>query len=325
MCRKNTLLSKQYSAQFEKTLRPLNCIPSSTSLPLVIAAAKADRQSVDSSLLRAMKPIIKTIFNFLKYLLLILLLPYFIGFSFTKNSYADAIPSETVTKIKPSIVAVGTFMPSRNPRSVFLGTGFAVADGSIIVTNAHVIPPILDTKHLEQLAVFYHEGNIDKIITAKEVALDKEHDVALLKLNEGLLPPLKLGNAATVREGQLYAFTGYPMGMVLGLYPVTHRGIISAISPNIIPMLKSAQLNTKLLRRLQKTYNVFQLDATAYPGNSGSPLYEPDSGVVIGIINKVFVQESKESVLSKPSGITYAIPINQIEDILKDKGLRYSD
>lgn len=251
----------------------------------------------------------------------ILFLLYFSGLLFAKVCYADPILSETLIKIKPSIVAVGTFMPSRNPRAVFLGTGFAVADGSIIVTNEHVIPSALDNKQLEQLAVFYHQDNEDKIIYAKEIALDKDHDVAILKLTDGILPPLKLGNVSSVQEGQLYAFTGFPMGMVLGLHPVTHRGIISAITPNVIPMLKSAQLNTKLLRRLQEPYNVFQLDATAYPGNSGSPLYDPASGTVIAVINKVFVQESKESVLSKPSGITYAIPINYIEKILKEKSL----
>jgi len=241
-------------------------------------------------------------------------------FLLTENSYAEQIFAETVAKVKPSIVAVGTFLSSRNPRAVFLGTGFAVADGSIIVTNEHVIPANLDNKRLEQLAVFYHKDDENKIMIAKALALDKEHDIAILKLTEGLLPPLKLGNVSTIREGQLFAFTGYPMGMVLGLYPVTHRGIISAISPNIIPQIRSAQINPKLLRRLQEPYNVFQLDATAYPGNSGSPLYDPDSGNVIGIINKVFVQESKENILSKPSGITYAIPANHIEKLLKEKG-----
>ncbi len=236
-------------------------------------------------------------------------------------SYAEPVFSETVAKVKPSIVAVGTFMPSRNPRAIFLGTGFAVGDGSIVVTNDHVVPSQLDEKHLEQLAVFYHENDQEKLLVAKEITLDKEHDVAILKLTDGSLPALKLGNVAGVREGQFYAFTGYPMGMVLGLYPVTHRGIISAISPNIIPVQRSVQINTKVLKRLDEPYNVFQLDATAYPGNSGSPLYDPDSGTVIGVINKVFVQESKENLLAKPSGISYAIPINHVEKLLKDKGL----
>ena len=263
----------------------------------------------------------KAIFRFSKYFFHIIISFFFVIFPIAEKAYAEPVFAETVAKVKPSIVAVGTYMPSRNPRAIFLGTGFAVADGSIIVTNDHVVPLSLDDKHLEQLAVFYHDNNQEKILIAKEVTLDKEHDVAILKLSEGLLPAMKLGNASGVREGQLYAFTGFPMGMVLGLYPVTHRGIISAISPNIIPVLKSAQINTKLLRRLEEPYNVFQLDATAYPGNSGSPLYDPDSGMVIGVLNKVFVQESKENILSKPSGISYAIPINHIQKLLKDKGL----
>ena len=249
------------------------------------------------------------------------ILPGLIVFSFSVDSYAEQHLAETIAKIKPGIVAVGTYMPKRNPRAVFLGTGFVVGDGSLVVTNAHVIPDILDHEHLEQVAVFYHKDNVDKVIIAKEVALDKEHDLAVLKVTGELLSPLKLGSVSSVREGQLYAFTGYPMGMILGLYPVTHRGIVSAITPNVIPMLRSQQLNVKLLRRLEEPYNVFQLDATAYPGNSGSPLYDPDTGEVIGIINKVFVQESKENVLSKPSGISYAIPVNHIENLLKAKGL----
>ena len=143
--------------------------------------------------------------------------------------------------------------------------------------------------------------------------------MAVLKIKGEVLSPLTLGSVSAVREGQLYAFTGFPIGMVLGLFPVTHRGIVSAITPNVIPMIRTEQLNVKLLKRLQEPYKVFQLDATAYPGNSGSPLYQPETGDVIGIINKVFIQESKENALTKPSGISYAIPVNHLQNLLKAK------
>jgi S1-C subfamily serine protease len=250
-----------------------------------------------------------------------LILLGFTAFSFSEISCAEQSLADTVAKVKPGIVAVGTYMPKRNPRAVFLATGFAVGDGSLIVTNAHVIPNKLDNKHMEQVAIFYHKDNADKAIPATEIALDKEHDLAVLKIAGERLPPLKLGAVSSVREGQLYAFTGFPIGMVLGLYPVTHRGIVSAITPNVIPMIRSDQINVKLLKRLQEPYKVFQLDATAYPGNSGSPLYHPDTGEVIGVLNKVFVQESKENILSKPSGISYAIPANYVQNLLKAKGL----
>ena len=259
---------------------------------------------------------------FLSKLPIRLILSGIIAFSVPEISFAEPALADTIAKIKPGIVAVGTYMPKRNPRAVFLATGFAVGDGSLIVTNAHVIPDKLDNEHREQVAVFYHKDDNDKAIIAKEVALDKEHDLAILKVSGEQLSPLKLGSVSSVREGQLYAFTGFPIGMVLGLHSVTHRGIISAITPNVIPMLRSEQLNVKLLKRLQEPYNVFQLDATAYPGNSGSPLYDPDTGKVIGVLNKVFVQESKENVLSKPSGISYAIPVNYVENLLKAKGLQ---
>jgi S1-C subfamily serine protease len=93
--------------------------------------------------------------------------------------------------------------------------------------------------------------------------------------------------------------------------------MIAAVTPIVIPQLSGQNLDRKVLTRLTAPYNVFQLDATAYPGNSGSPLYHPESGQVVGIINKVFVQETKESVLQKPSGISYAIPIIHLQDLLK--------
>ena len=62
---------------------------------------------------------------------------------------------------------------------------------------------------------------------------------------------------------------------------------------------------------------MFQLDAVAYPGNSGSPLYETDTCKVVGVINSVYVKESKETLLSSPSGIAYAIPVKYVKQLLK--------
>jgi serine protease Do len=109
--------------------------------------------------------------------------------------------------------------------------------------------------------------------------------------------------------------------MVLGLRPVTHRGIVSAITPIAIPQISPKLLDAKMIKQLRDPYDVFQLDATAYPGNSGSPVYVPETGAVIGVINKVFVKESKEAVLEKPSGITYAIPVQYVRELLRDAGV----
>ena len=45
-------------------------------------------------------------------------------------------------------------------------------------------------------------------------------------------------------------------------------------------------------------------------------MYDVKSGKVIGIINKVIVKDAKESALTAPSGISYAIPVAFIEKLL---------
>ena len=229
---------------------------------------------------------------------------------------------DTVAKIKPSIVGVGTFQRTRQPAISLRGTGFIVADGRHVLTNLHVIPRVIDSRQKETLAIFAGTGEDPSVRLAVEVAADAVHDLALLKFSDAPLPALKLGDSDKVREGERYAFTGFPIGAVLGLYPVTHRGIVSSITPEIIPVNNSRELNAVMLSKLKHPYMVFQLDATAYPGNSGSPLYNPDTGEVIGIVNKVFVQETKENVLQKPSGISYAIPIRYARALLAKAGLK---
>jgi len=229
---------------------------------------------------------------------------------------------ETVVKIKKSVVSVGTYQRLRAPAAVFKGTGFVVSKGNHIVTNAHVIPDVLNHAKKEIIGVFFRKGDKVEMRRAELLGKDKEHDIALLYIPGKPLPPLALGNDANVAEGRLYGFTGFPIGMVLGVTPVTHRGIVSAITPIAIPANTARNLGAKRLQRLRNPYKVFQLDAIAYPGNSGSPLYEADTGAVVGVINSVLVKGTKESALTSPSGISYAIPVKYIKELLRRNGLK---
>src|SRR5271169_67926 len=65
---------------------------------------------------------------------------------------ADSTVS-TIERVKGSVVAVGTFERTRAPEFQFRATGFAVGDGSLIVTNAHALPVTLDSEHRETLSV----------------------------------------------------------------------------------------------------------------------------------------------------------------------------
>lgn len=244
----------------------------------------------------------------------------FIGLIFSSIACADL--AGTVSLLKPSVVGIGVYTPTGQPKNQLYGTGFVIGDGTYIVTNHHVIEQELDDRLLQKLAVFTGKGRAAKVKLAKLIARDEDHDLAILKIEGQALPALSLANNDFRREGSAIAFTGFPIGAVLGLYPVTHQGIIAAITPTIIPVDDARQISIAMLKRLRDPYLVYQLDATAYPGNSGSAMYDVKTGEVIGIINKVFVQQSKETVISKPSGITYAIPVKYLHKLLKKHNIK---
>ena len=227
----------------------------------------------------------------------------------------------TIPVVKPSVVGVGTFLKTRSPAVMFTGTGFAVGDGLSIVTNAHVVPNQLDGAKMEQLGVVVGSGQDFSFRPAQLVALDREHDLAHLRLEGGPpLPVLALGDSRGAAEGQALAFTGFPLGMVLGLNHVTHRATLSAITPIVMPSMSSRRIDARAIAQLRRApFRIFQLDGTAYPGNSGSPVYDPDSGAVLAVINMVFVKGLKETAISTPSGITYAVPVQYVHELLQRK------
>ncbi|MCU0949485.1 MAG: serine protease [Burkholderiaceae bacterium] len=230
-------------------------------------------------------------------------------------------PAATVERIKPSIVAVGTFQQTRQPQFRFFGTGFAVADGRLIATNAHVVPRQLDSgADPERLAIVIpsRDPNQRLVRRATVAGTSAEHDLALLIVDGPPLPPAQLGHADAVREGQPFLFTGFPVGSVLGLIPVTHQALLGAVTPITLPAGNAAQLDARVIRQQQAgSFDIFQLDAVAYPGSSGSPLYDPATGAVVGVINMTVARNTKESALPQPTGIAFAIPVRHLQALIE--------
>ena len=67
----------------------------------------------------------------------------------------------------------------------------------------------------------------------------------------------------------------------------------------------------------QGPIEAYQLDATAYPGNSGGPVLDARTGSVLGVVNMVLVRGTRESALSHPTGITYAIPVRFVNELIQ--------
>ncbi len=230
---------------------------------------------------------------------------------------------ELIVKAKPSVVAVGTFNPTANPRFGFRGTGFVVGTGNLVVTNAHVLPDALPgSDSIEGLRVVVPSATPESVQLrpASLLRLDRSRDLALLRIDGPPLPALALAPPGRVREGQAIAIIGFPLGGALGFTPVTHRGIVASITAIALPAPSAQALNPQAVNRLrQGSFDIYQLDATAYPGNSGGPVLDADSGAVIAVINMVLVKGSKESALSHPSGISYAIPAQFISNLLNER------
>jgi S1-C subfamily serine protease len=238
------------------------------------------------------------------------------------SAVASTELAKTIKTVSPSVVGIGLMTPLNARAAQLRGTGFVFSNGQYVATNYHVVSEVLDPTIVQYYAVLSGSGKRPDVLRAEIVATDPLHDIAILQVTK-TLPALTLAGDDYYEAGLDIALTGFPIGAVLGLYPATHTGIIAGVTPDSTPARSSDQLTQTIIERLSKAFLVYQLDATAYPGNSGSPLYLQDSGVVIGIINKVFVTEGKESALTNPSGITYAIPIRHLKRLAEKQQISW--
>lgn len=228
-----------------------------------------------------------------------------------------------VARARPAVVPVGTYSATANPRFGFRGSGFVVGDGHLVITNAHVLPATPEPGSDQRLAVLAQSAapgrEAGDLRFASLAAVDRVHDLAVLRLDGPALPVLPLAAADRVAEGNSIALMGFPVGGALGYSPVTHRGIVASVTTVALPAPSAAQLDPRAVARLRAgNFEVLQLDATAYPGNSGGPVLDAETGEVVGVVNMVLVRGSRETALSAPTGITYAIPVPHVRALLEE-------
>lgn len=225
--------------------------------------------------------------------------------------------AETVLRVKPSVVLVGTFKSTESPRFQLRGAGFLVARGDLVVTNAHVLPADLDKPDAPTLVVQVRLAGEWQMRSVTVLETDALRDLTLLRMEGAPGPVLRIGDSRRVREGDSLAFMGFPIGGSLGFSHVTHRATVSTITSAALPSPSAERLKEQAIRGLRNgTFDIFQLDATAYPGNSGGPLFDPDTGEVMGVMNMVLIKNTRESALSQPSGISYAIPSRYVQALV---------
>ncbi|ART49618.1 S1C family serine protease [Acidovorax carolinensis] len=246
-----------------------------------------------------------------------LALVFLLHVAWSSNTLAQ-LP-DTIERIKPAVVLVGTYRATDTPRFRYVGTGFVVGDGLRVVTNAHVTAAVGTVgPDGPALVVQLRAGaGAWTMRQARLLETVPEHDLALLQIDGPAAAALNVVASEPVREGEELAFMGFPIGGVLGFSSVTHRATVSSITTMALPSPTGQQLSERAIRSLRAgPLQVFQLDATAYPGNSGGPLFDPRSGAVLGVINMVLIKSTRESAMSQPSGISYAIPSRYVLELM---------
>ncbi len=227
---------------------------------------------------------------------------------------------DVIAKAKPSLVAIGTHDSLRQPATELLGTGFVVADGLHILTALHVFNS-RGSAPGGRLTAIVGSGEDGEIRAVTKIAEDKANDIVLLKMEGRALPPMAISDAAMAPEGTDVLLSGFPIGAVFGLYPASHRAMISAHTRISRPAPSGGDLTPDRIRALQRNGLVYQLDGTTLPGNSGGPVIALETGKVIGVVNSSYVQEMKDGPAAEVSGIGFAIPIAAAIDLLKSAGL----
>ena len=241
-----------------------------------------------------------------------------LGCSGMATAAVETLP-QLIARAKRSVVVVGSYGLMDSPRFGFRAAGFAVADGLHVLTNAHVVPPDTPGRIDRSLAVQVWLGPDQwQLRSARLLGRDLRNDLALLAIDGPALPPLQLA-AQDAPEGTAIALVGFPIGNALGFVHTTHRGIVSAFTVISTPANDPTGLNPRAVRQLRDgAFKVMQLDAVAYPGNSGGPVLNLDTGEVVGVLQGGAIKGTREAALSAPTGITYAVPAGAAAALLAD-------
>ena len=192
-----------------------------------------------------------------------------------------AVPNEDALDAYSRIVVevAETVLPSvaslrvRGRRGEGAGSAVVLTPGGHLLTSAHVV------EGAQGGTAAFTDGESSGFDV---VGSDPLSDLAVLRAHGGTPPPVRLGDATTLRVGQLVVALGNP----LGLSGSVTAGIVSALGRS---------LPTRAGRIVD---DVVQTDAALNPGNSGGALAD-SRGRVVGINTAV-----------AGVGLGLAVPIN---------------
>ena len=202
-------------------------------------------------------------------------------------------PAQVYAKNVGAVVAIAnettTNYFGQTTRTASSGSGFIISADGYVVSNYHVV------EDAETLTVMLSDGTE---YDAELIGYDDTNDVSLLKIEAENLPYVTLGSSSALVEGDQVCAIGNPLGELTSSLTV---GYVSAMD---------RQITTE-----NGAMNMIQTDAAINSGNSGGPLFNT-KGEVIGINTAKYSGTSNSGATIE--GIGFAIPIDDVKDILSD-------
>lgn len=211
-----------------------------------------------------------------------------------------------VERVSPSVVQIfvtgyvppdeedqtATGVPSLERSS---GSGVILDPEGYIITNAHVVQyatrlevelPFAATGGAEGRSIVRRRG---RTVGAQVVAVDRETDLAVIKVDAKGLPAIGFGDSDGLRPGQLVLAFGSP----LGLDSSVTMGVVSAVARQLTP---------------EDPMIYVQTDAPINPGSSGGALVDTE-GHLVGINTLIYSQSGGNE------GIGFAAPSNIVRNV----------
>lgn len=194
--------------------------------------------------------------------------------------------TEIVDKVSPATVSV-FIMGEINGENqkIAAGSGFIISESGYMITNAHVVSPVVS---YPSCWIEVMIPGFDNSIKAKIIGFDEQTDIAVLKLEEdNQYNCVTLGDSNVLKSGEPVVVIGNALGSFDG---TVTAGVVSGLNRNISNNGYSMTL--------------IQTDASINSGNSGGPLIN-SFGEVVGITN---------SKIATAEGLGFAIPISDVKD-----------
>jgi hypothetical protein len=172
------------------------------------------------------------------------------------------------------------------------GSGFAIGDGSLVVTSNHVV-----------------EGcsgiNVPGVGPAALIRADARADLAILKPNRPLARGLRFRAGHPVKLGEEVVVMGFPLRGLLSSPPTVTTGIVSSLAG------------------LRDDRTEMQISAPVQPGNSGGPVLDR-SGNVIGVVeSKLDAIRAAKITGDIPQNVNFAVHSSIVTSVLDSYAINY--